>query len=137
MRFGAILTLLYLALVFGCGKKDTTADTGSGGNVPNVPQKNETESQSVDGTYLITGIDFNGEKMPDEDFKKEPEVERTVTIKRNKFVGSIGPGNKESEIKVDNTKTPAQIDFIATVAVVKLTFNSASSSLRATSSPLP
>jgi uncharacterized protein (TIGR03067 family) len=114
-RLGAMLALLSLTPVFGCGKKDTTVATGSGGNAPSVPQKNEPESQSIEGTYLITGIDFNGEKMPDEDFKKEPEAERTVTIKGNKFVGSMGAGSKEEQFKIDNTKTPAEIDFTSTV----------------------
>jgi uncharacterized protein (TIGR03067 family) len=115
MHFGAMPTLFCLTLLFGCGKKDTTGATGSGGNAPNVPAKNEPESKSIEGTYLITGIDFNGEKMPDEDFKKEPESERTVTIKGNKFFGSMGAGSKEEEFKIDNTKTPAQIDFTSTL----------------------
>ena len=108
---GFILALSLL-LATGCGKKETA---GTGGQDSPTPTNAGGSSSSIEGTYLVVGIDFNGEKIPDAELAKESEAERTVVIKGGKFVGKMGGASKEEEFKTDATTTPARIDFTASM----------------------
>ncbi|MBA4188399.1 MAG: hypothetical protein C0467_10380 [Planctomycetaceae bacterium] len=64
----------------------------------------------LEGTYLIVGIEAGGEKLPDEFVTKQPEAERTITIKGDKIIASKKDGKEDpATFKIDATKTPAEI----------------------------
>ena len=111
-----LLATSLLVVAGGCGKKET-AGSGrpEGDSPPGTPSKAGGGSPGIEGTYLIVGIDFNGEKMPDAELAKESEADRTVVIKGGKFDGKMSPGGGEEEFKTDTTTTPARIDFTAPV----------------------
>ncbi|MDY3554397.1 TIGR03067 domain-containing protein [Gemmata sp. JC717] len=109
---GLLFTLSLLFVSSGCGKTSTTEKPESP-PAPGTASKAGPSPSDIEGTYLIVGIDFNGEKMPDAELAKEPEGERTVVIKGGKLTGKMAPGGGEEEFTTDTTTTPAQIDFTA------------------------
>ena len=70
---GFALAAGLVVVAAGCGKKDGTDGGGT------------TTPASIDGAYLIIGMEMKGEKMPDEMFAKGSEEERTMTIKGDKL----------------------------------------------------
>src|SRR5947208_7487550 len=82
-----------LAAAVGCGK----SSSAGGGSAP-----------GIDGTYVITSLEVAGEKMPETEFTTKSDEERTVTITGDKF--TTDKGKKTSTIKVDASKSPAEID---------------------------
>jgi uncharacterized protein (TIGR03067 family) len=65
----------------------------------------------LDGTYLITGLEMMGEKLPDEFVSKAPEAERTVKIEGNKLIAKKGDKDDPATFKTDTSKTPHHIDI--------------------------
>lgn len=70
----------------------------------------EDKKPSLDGTYVIVAIEKNGEKLPDESLRKTPEEDRTFTIKGDKLI-RMGKNKEPIELKIDASKTPAEIDM--------------------------
>jgi uncharacterized protein (TIGR03067 family) len=70
---------------------------------------NEDKKPSLDGTYVMVAIEMKGEKIPDETLKKLPEEDRTITIKGDKLI-RMGKNKEPIELKIDASKTPAEID---------------------------
>lgn len=103
--FGILLAGAVLALTVGCGKKDPTGSGGGGGG----------GGGGLEGTYLITGMSMFGENMPDEELKKQPEKERTVTVTADKivFASFMGGNEKTDTYKTDTSKSPAHIDIVS------------------------
>lgn len=101
MRTTAFLLLALLASV-GCKNTD-----------PTQPAK---EAAGIEGTYLLTGIDMFGEKVPDDEIASGPEGERTATISKDTIrlpLLSMGDKGKERVMtyKLDPSKTPAEIQL--------------------------
>jgi uncharacterized protein (TIGR03067 family) len=65
----------------------------------------------LDGTYIIVGLEFGGEKIPAEFIEKAPEAERTIKIEGNKLIASKGGKDDAATFKTDTTKTPHHIDI--------------------------
>jgi uncharacterized protein (TIGR03067 family) len=65
---------------------------------------------SLDGTYLIIGMEENGEKAPSDYFTKQPEADRTIVIKGDKLT-AMRKGKEKSPLalKLDASKNPAEI----------------------------
>lgn len=63
----------------------------------------------LDGTYLIVGLEVNGDKLSAELFDKSPEADRTIVIKGDKLIASKGGKDDTITFKLDPTKTPAHI----------------------------
>lgn len=103
--FGIMLSCAVLALAVGCGKKDSTTASGGGGG-------GGGGSGSIEGTYLIAGMEAGGEKIPNEFFTKGPEEERIVKITADKMIGKKGGKDDPSTYKTDASKTPAHIDMV-------------------------
>jgi uncharacterized protein (TIGR03067 family) len=88
VMFGIGLMAAALALT-GCGSKDV----------------------KLDGTYLITGVEAMGEKLPDELVSKAPEAERTIRIEGNKLISKKRDKEDVATFKTDTSKTPHHIDI--------------------------
>ncbi len=94
--FGICLSGAILALALGCGKKDGTTASGGG-------------TASLEGTYLITGIEMGGEKLPDEFITKGPEEERTVKFSGDKMIVMKMKKEESMSVKYDTSKNPPHI----------------------------
>jgi uncharacterized protein (TIGR03067 family) len=94
---GIALSGIVLILAMGCGKKD-----GAGGTA------------SIEGTWVITGLEFGGEPMPDESITKEPEADRTITITPDKIIKKKNGKDDTTSYTVDRSKTPHHIDMTVT-----------------------
>jgi uncharacterized protein (TIGR03067 family) len=63
----------------------------------------------LDGTYVLVGIEAGGEKIPEDFISKQPEAERTITIKGDKAI-SMKKGKEDiATLKIDASKKPGQI----------------------------
>lgn len=70
----------------------------------------DKKAAKLDGTYLVVGLEANGEKLPAEFFEKKSEAERTITIKGDKITAKKGDGSDDPATFVaDASKTPAEI----------------------------
>jgi uncharacterized protein (TIGR03067 family) len=102
-----VMTVAVLALAVGCGKKDST--TGGGGGGGGGGGDSHTSSSSIEGTYVLVGMEAGGKPVPDEHVKKESEADRTIKITADKMMkGKEDP----TTYKVDNSKTPHEIDMM-------------------------
>jgi len=90
--------------IAGCGKKDDPASGGTGGPPP-------TGMPGIDGTYLTTQVNLGPIKSTPEELAKEPESERTVTIKGDKLTLTLFK-QETWTIKVRSDKTPNEIDAL-------------------------
>lgn len=81
----------------------------------------EDKKPSLDGTYVIIGLEKGGEKAPDEFFKKQPEEERTIVIKGNKLIPTKKKGMEPLDFTIDASKKPAEITATETKADKKET----------------
>jgi uncharacterized protein (TIGR03067 family) len=95
--FGILLSVAVLALALGCGKKDNTA---SGGGA------------SLEGTWILNGMEILGEKAPAEEINKEPESDRTLKVTADKMIFTKRGKEDPSTYTIDKSKTPAHIDLV-------------------------
>ena len=70
----------------------------------------EDKKPTLDGTYVLLSVEQGGMKVPDELLKKQSEEDRTVVIKDGKMFQPNKKDKAPLEIKLDATKTPAEID---------------------------
>jgi uncharacterized protein (TIGR03067 family) len=70
----------------------------------------EDKKLSLDGTYVLFSVEQGGMKVPDEILKKQSEEDRTIVIKGDKITQPNKKDKAPLEIKLDATKTPAEID---------------------------
>jgi uncharacterized protein (TIGR03067 family) len=75
-------------------------------------KKDDKRPAKLEGTYLLTGIEMGGEKLPDEFVTKGPEGERTIKITADKLIATKKGKEDAVSYKVDATKTPAHIDVV-------------------------
>jgi uncharacterized protein (TIGR03067 family) len=94
--FGILLAGAVLALTVGCGKKDPTNSGGGGTSTP-------------EGTYVITGMEVKGEKMPAEFFEKAAEAERIIKFSGDKLIATKRDKEESLAVKYDTTKSPPHI----------------------------
>jgi uncharacterized protein (TIGR03067 family) len=78
-----------------------------------VGTEDKKPASALDGIYVLVAGEKSGEKFPDELFKKLPEAERTITIKGDKLILS-DKGKEPIAIKIDGSKTPAEITMTET-----------------------
>jgi len=88
---------MVLSLAIGCGKKGGAEGTAS-----------------IEGTWVITGLEFGGEPMPDEFLTKEAEADRTITITPDKMIKKKNGKDDTNSYTVDRTSTPHHIDMTVT-----------------------
>lgn len=69
----------------------------------------DDKETKLDGTYIIVGIEAGGEKLPEDFITKQPEAERTVTIKGDKIIAMKGGKEDIASVKFDTSKKPAEI----------------------------
>jgi uncharacterized protein (TIGR03067 family) len=63
---------------------------------------------SLDGTYLMIGVEKGGEKLPGESISMLPEDFRTYILKGDKLIPpAMGAGKEPVAAKLDPSKTPA------------------------------
>ena len=107
------LLVSVLALAAGCGKKDsTTASSGGGGGGLPGGGTPGTPGTSIEGTYLMTGMELMGEAMPADQIAKGPEAERTFKITADKITFTKKGKEDPATYKLDTSKTPHQIDMV-------------------------
>jgi uncharacterized protein (TIGR03067 family) len=95
-----------LALAAGCGKKGSSTTGGS--DSPAVA--------NLDGTYLLVGMERQGQTKSENDFAKFPEADRTFTIRGDKMTTSKGGKEDTVTIKFDSSKTPHEFETVETRA---------------------
>lgn len=95
--FGMLFSVAVLALALGCGKKDNTA---SGGGA------------SLEGTWILNGMEILGEKAPAEEINKEPESDRTLKVTADKMIFVKKGKEDPSTYTTDKSKSPAHIDLV-------------------------
>src|SRR5262245_35543369 len=98
--FGLALVAAVLTLGAGCNKKGS--DAGGSGGVP------------PDGTYLIIGMEEDGEAIPAELIAKKSEAGRTRKLAGDKL--TAGEGDKEDSLTVkwDSSKNPGHVTMTET-----------------------
>ncbi len=69
----------------------------------------DKKAVKLEGTYLIVGVEASGEKVPAEFITKQPEAERTITIKGDKMMVMKNGKEDPATFKIDTSKTPAEI----------------------------
>ena len=74
-------------------------------------KKDDKKPAKLDGKYLITAMEFGGEKIPADFLEKAPEAERTIVIKGDQIIATKGGKEDPATIKLDASKTPAHITF--------------------------
>lgn len=84
----------------GCKNKSDATATGAGGTA------------GIEGTYLLTDMEWGGDKAPPEMIGKT-DAERTVTITKDTIAikGKNGGKDKMAQYKLDPSKTPAEINL--------------------------
>lgn len=97
--FGICLSGAVLTLALGCGKKDSTTASGGG-------------SASLEGTYLIVGVEMNGKNLPDELVTKGPEDERTIKITADKMIVMKMGKEDPATYTLDKSKNPPHINLV-------------------------
>ena len=96
MRFLFVLFLAagVLTLAGGCGKKDSA----SGG-------------ASLEGTYLLTGMEMGGEKFPDDLISKGEEGNRTIRITGDTIIAMKDGKEDPATYTTDKSKNPPHINM--------------------------
>jgi uncharacterized protein (TIGR03067 family) len=97
----AMLVAAATCLAVGCKNKSETSANGerSGGG------------KSIEGTYLVTGMEWGGDKVPDEELDKMGGG-KTVTITSDSIIFTKKGGKDDvKKYKLDATKNPAEIDL--------------------------
>jgi len=64
----------------------------------------------LDGSYVVVAIEKGGEKIPREKLKDPAEENQTIVIKGNKLIPTKNSTREPLELKLDPSKTPAEID---------------------------
>jgi uncharacterized protein (TIGR03067 family) len=72
-------------------------------------EKKEKKSEA-DGTWIVTGVEVGGMKIPEDDLKKTPSK---ITITGGKWALTIGDMAIKGTSKVDASKKPMEIDTVA------------------------
>jgi uncharacterized protein (TIGR03067 family) len=98
--FGLLCSALLLTAAIGCSKSSSAGSGGGGG-------------ASIEGTYLLQTMESGSFKLNDE-IAKMPEENRTVTIKGDKLTMNMGMKAETSTIKIDSSKSPAEMDVTET-----------------------
>jgi uncharacterized protein (TIGR03067 family) len=78
-------------------------------------KKDADPLKAVEGDWVATGFDGKGVKLSKADLKKLPYARRDVVIAGNQITAEFGGKKETRTFKLDNSKTPAQIDLTATV----------------------
>ena len=71
----------------------------------------DKKAVKLDGTYVLVGVEAGGEKVPAEFITKQPEAERTITIKGDKLIAMKNGKEDPASFKIDASKTPAEISI--------------------------
>ncbi|WP_439626656.1 TIGR03067 domain-containing protein [Gemmata sp.] len=74
----------------------------------------DKKAAKLDGTYLLVGVEANGEKIPAEFITKQPEADRTLVIKGDQIVTKKGGKEDAAAFKADASKSPAEITITST-----------------------
>ncbi len=103
MRILFSVALLAMLSVFslGCGKKDALEPTGGA-------------TAKLDGTYLIVGIEKDGNAMPMEMFTAKSENDRMIRIEGAKMFATKNGVEDSLELKLDSSKNPAHFTIVDT-----------------------
>jgi uncharacterized protein (TIGR03067 family) len=75
--------------------------------------RGEDKKVSIEGTYVIVGIEADGKALPDDLITKAPEGERTIKITADQLIANKGGKDDPANYKLDTSKTPYQIDMTA------------------------
>lgn len=105
------MVVAVLGLAFGCGKKDSTESGGGGGGAAGGTGGGGGGSSSIEGTYIIVGMEMNGKAQAEAEITKEPEAKRTMKITADKMIMMKGGKEDPATYKLDNSKTPHEIDL--------------------------
>src|SRR5579872_2459804 len=98
--------MLVAFLVLGCGKK-----SGSDANPAPEPNPTPGGQPGIEGTYLVVGSEFLGEKAPDKELAKDSELDRTVKISKDQ-IQCVVFKRVIFHYKLDPSKSPAEIDIV-------------------------
>jgi uncharacterized protein (TIGR03067 family) len=98
---GLVLAAGVLTLAAGCGKNVATTG-GSGYPTP-------------DGAYLITSMEMEGEKLPEDHFARDAESERAIKFSGNTMTTNKGGKDNTIDVMYDTSKTPAHITTTETM----------------------
>jgi len=71
--------------------------------------QDKKDPPKLDGSYLIVALEMGGEKLPADLIDKAPEADRTISIKGDKLIANKSGKEDSITIKLDPSKTPAQI----------------------------
>ena len=96
---GLCMAAAVLALAAGCGKKGSDTSGGGGG------------TSGIEGTYVVVGMEFDGEPMPEAALGKKSEGERTMQITKDQMITTKGGKEDPATYKLDTSKTPHEIDM--------------------------
>lgn len=89
--------LACLAPLAGCGKPPTPAAPAA-----------------VDGTYLLVSVEAAGTGWDEAQLARRPEADRKVVIAGNRMTTRDGKAEAVATLKLDPSKTPAQLDITTT-----------------------
>jgi uncharacterized protein (TIGR03067 family) len=101
--------MLFAILVLGCGKKAGSDANPAPGSTPPTGGP-PAGAPGIEGTYLIVGAEMFGEKAPDEETTKLPELDRTVKISKDQIQYKLFK-RETVGYKLDPSKSPAEIDI--------------------------
>jgi uncharacterized protein (TIGR03067 family) len=104
--------MLFALLALGCGKKPAPDASPTPEPNPSPGEPTPAGPPGIEGTYLIVGVEFLGEKQPDEETAKESELDRTVKISKDQIQFKI-TRRETVRYKLDPSKSPAEIDLLA------------------------
>ncbi len=72
----------------------------------------EDKKPSLEGTYVIIGLEVGGKALPEADIAKTAEADRTIKITADKMVANRAGKEDSTSYKIDASKTPHEIDTI-------------------------
>jgi uncharacterized protein (TIGR03067 family) len=78
-----------------------------------VTARGDDKKVSIEGTYLITGVEAMGKVVPAEVIAKGSDAERTIKITATQLIASKEDKEDPADYTIDTTKTPHQITITA------------------------
>ena len=87
------------------------------GGAAAADEKADTEAlKSLEGTYLLVGLEGKGLNLNEEQLKKVDDSQRKVVIKGDQIIATKKGKEDPAKIKVDASKTPPHITITSTEA---------------------
>src|SRR5262245_23629673 len=75
--------------------------------------RGEDKKVSIEGTYLLVGVEVEGKPLPEKFITEQTDADRTIKIAADKFIATKDGKEEPATYKIDTSKTPYQIELNA------------------------